>query len=167
MDKNLNEDQLNKRVSELIEILGLKAHPEGGFYKETYRSEEQTKEGKSLMTSIFFLLTSEHVSHFHRIKSDEHWYFHEGSPLTIHLLNEHGREQLKLGSNLNKGEFFHHLVPKNTIFGSSVDEKNGYALVSCVVAPGFEFRDFELFDSAYLLKRYPNEEKIIKKLTFQ
>jgi predicted cupin superfamily sugar epimerase len=160
-------DQLNKRVADIIEFLGLNPHPEGGFYKETYRSTENTVGGRSLLTSIFFLLTSEHVSHFHRIKSDEHWYFHEGSSLTIHLLNENGHEELKLGSNINNGESFHHMVPKNTIFGSSVDEKQGYALVSCVVAPGFDFQDFELFDSAYLLKLYPKEEKIIKRLTFQ
>lgn len=167
MDKNLNEDQLNKSCAELIELLELIPHPEGGFYKETYRSSENTTEGKSLMTSIFFLLTSEHVSHFHRIKSDEHWYFHEGSPLTIHLLNDNGHEELKLGSSLENGESFHHLVPKNTIFGSSVDEEKGYALVSCAVAPGFDFNDFELFDSTYLLKLYPKEERIIKRLTFQ
>jgi hypothetical protein len=167
MDRNLNEDQLNKRFAELIELLELIPHPEGGFYKETYRSSENTAEGKSLMTSIFFLLTSEHVSHFHRIKSDEHWYFHEGSSLTIHLLNDNGHEELKLGSSLENGESFHHMVPKNTIFGSSVDEEKGYALVSCAVAPGFDFNDFELFDSTYLLKLYPKEERIIKRLTFQ
>jgi predicted cupin superfamily sugar epimerase len=167
MDKNSNMDQLNKRVTELIKLLELIPHPEGGFYKETYRSSENTVYGKSLMTSIFFLLTSEHVSHFHRIKSDEHWYFHEGSSLTIHLLNENGHEELKLGSNIENGESFHHMVPKNTIFGSSVEEEMGYALVSCAVAPGFDFKDFELFDSHYLLKLYPKEEKIIKRLTFQ
>lgn len=167
MDKTLNVDQLNKRTLELIEVLGLKSHPEGGFYKETYRSVEKVSGEKTLMTSIYFLLTSEHVSHFHRIKSDEHWYFHEGSSLTIHLLNDKGHQELKLGPNLNNGESFYHLVPKNTIFGSTIDHQSGYALVSCAVAPGFDFRDFELLDSEFLRERYPNDEEIIKKLTIK
>jgi predicted cupin superfamily sugar epimerase len=167
MGKNLNVDQLNKSIEKLIKQFDLQLHPEGGFYKETYRSVEKTNGERSLMTSIYFLLTSQHVSHFHRIKSDEHWYFHEGSTLTIHLLNETGHVELKLGSTFEKGESFHHVVPKNTIFGSSVDSENGYALVSCAVAPGFDFQDFELLDSAYLLEHFPKEAKIIKKLTFQ
>lgn len=167
MDKTLNVDQLNKRTLELIEELDLKPHPEGGFYKETYRSIDSIDDDRSLMTSIYFLLTSDHVSHFHRIKSDEHWYFHEGSSLTVHLLNDKGHEELKLGSNLDKGESFYQMVPKNTIFGSSVDSPNGYALVSCAVSPGFDFRDFELLDSEFLLERYPKEEKIIRKLTLK
>jgi predicted cupin superfamily sugar epimerase len=167
MDKTLNVDQLNKRTLELIEELDLKPHPEGGFYKETYRSIESIEGERSLMTSIYFLLTSDHVSHFHRIKSDEHWYFHEGSSLTVHLLNDKGHEELKLGSNLDKGESYYQMVPKNTIFGSTVDAPKGYALVSCAVAPGFDFRDFELLDSEFLLERYPEEEKIIRKLTFK
>ncbi len=166
-DKTSNVDQLNKEIKLLIEQLDLKPHPEGGFYKETYRSIEQTSGNRSLMTSIYFLLTSQHVSHFHRIKSDEHWYFHAGSALTIHLLNENGHVELKLGSGLDKGESFHHLVPKNTIFGSSIDSENAYALVSCAVAPGFDFQDFELLDSRYLLERFPTENEIIKKLTIE
>lgn len=167
MDKTLNVDQLNKRTLELIEELDLKPHPEGGFYKETYRSIDSIDDDRSLMTSIYFLLTSDHVSHFHRIKSDDHWYFHEGSSLTVHLLNDKGHEELKLGSNFDKGESFYQMVPKNTIFGSSVDTPNGYALVSCAVSPGFDFRDFELLDSEFLLERYPEEEKIIRKLTLK
>jgi predicted cupin superfamily sugar epimerase len=166
MDKILNVDLLNKRIKDLIEQLDLSPHPEGGFYKETYRSIENVDGERSLMTSIYFLLTSQHVSHFHRIKSDEHWYFHEGSALTIHVLNDEGHVQLKLGSNFENGESYHHVVPKNMIFGSSVDSVNGYALVSCSVAPGFDFRDFELLDAEYLLEQFPHQEKIIKKLTF-
>ncbi len=167
MDNNSNMDQLNKRVQELIKQLDLKPHPEGGFFKEKYRSIERTNGDKSLMTSIYFLLTSEHVSHFHRIKSDEHWYFHEGSSLTIHLLKDQNHVELKLGPNLEKGESFYHVVQKNIIFGSTVESDNGYALVSCAVAPGFDFKDFELLDSEYLLENFPEEEMIIRKLTFQ
>jgi predicted cupin superfamily sugar epimerase len=167
MDKNLNVDQLNDKIKSLILTLELKPHPEGGFYKETYRSDVQINGSRSIMTSIYFLLTSENVSNFHRIKSDEHWYFHAGSALTIHILNNGKHTELKLGPNLAQGESFHHIVPKDTIFGSSVDSDNSFSLVSCAVAPGFDFQDFELFKSSELLEQFPKEANIIQKLTFE
>ena len=157
-----------QRISELIEILGLIAHPEGGFYAETYRSTEtlNTSSGKrNLATSIYFLLRSEDVSHFHRIKSDELWFWHEGSTLSIHLLGEKGHEILKLGPVNRSGSSPQHLVKANTIFGSTVDHPDSFALVSCVVAPGFDFRDFELFKADELLLLFPESEEIIRKLT--
>lgn len=152
------------RVKELIEEFGLIQHPEGGWYSETYRSEEKHGE-RSLMTSIYFLLTNDNPSNFHRIKSDEHWYFHEGDALTVHTLDSTGHQEMVLGLDLKKGERPYHLVKANTIFGSSVDTKNGYALVSCAVAPGFDFRDFELFEREELLKDYKEFSEIICKLT--
>lgn len=156
------------RIEELVEKLEMKAHPEGGFYAETYRSdaELETSTGKrSLITSIYFLLRSEDVSHFHRIKSDELWFWHEGSPLSVHLLGEKGHEILKLGPVTKSGFLPQHLVKGNTIFGSSVDEPESYALVSCVVAPGFDFRDFVLFQAEDLIPLFPEAEEIIRKLT--
>jgi predicted cupin superfamily sugar epimerase len=158
-----NEDRINF----LVQNLELLTHPEGGFYKETYRSQESipTKDGdRNLMTSIYFLLTADRVSRFHRIRSDEHWYFHEGSCLTIHLLNNQGHEKLELGPLSEKSKPYH-LVPANTIFGSSIEEQDGYALVSCVVAPGFDFKDFKLFGPEELLQDFPNHSEIIKQLT--
>ncbi|OOG78843.1 cupin domain-containing protein [Algoriphagus sp. A40] len=157
-----------KRIQELVEKLDMKAHPEGGFYAETYRSAQvlETSGGeRNLTTSIYFLLRSEDVSHFHRIKSDELWFWHEGSPLSVHLLGEKGHEILKLGPVDGSGALPQHLVKSDTIFGSSVNEVGSYALVSCVVAPGFDFRDFELFNAEDLLSLFPEAEKIIRKLT--
>jgi predicted cupin superfamily sugar epimerase len=158
-----------KRIQELVEILDLKAHPEGGFYAETFRSDLEVVhtngEKRQLATSIYFLLRSEDVSHFHRIQSDELWFWHEGSPLSVHILGEKGHEILKLGPVTETGARPQHLVKANTIFGSSVDYPESYALVSCVVAPGFDFRDFELFTAADLLPFYPASEEIIQKLT--
>lgn len=159
---------IQARIQELVEKLNMHPHPEGGFYAETYRahSEIETENGKrQLITSIFFLLRSQDVSHFHRIKSDELWFWHEGSPLSVHLLAENGHEILKLGPVDGSGTFPQHLVTANTIFGSSVDKPNSYALVSCVVAPGFDFRDFELFQTDDLLPLFPEAEEIIRKLT--
>ena len=153
-------------IESIVKKLNLLPHPEGGFYSETYRSEI-TIPGKDrkLMTSIYFLLTSENVSKFHRIKSDELWFFHDGSPLLVHTLTENGHIQTKVGNNIFENETPYFLVPKDTIFGSSVLDENSYSLVSCVVSPGFEFSDFELFSFNDLIKIFPLNEDIIRKLT--
>ena len=158
---------MTKHIQEIINQLEMKPHPEGGFYKETYRSEELCLNGtRNLKTVIYFLLRSEDVSHFHRIKSDEMWYYHAGSPLIVHSIDDQGiyKEQ-KVGINFSEGEIPQYLVPKNTIFGSTVLEKDSYSLVSCSVSPGFDFEDFELFKQADLLEQFPLHHKIISKLT--
>lgn len=157
-----------ERIQELVESLKMRVHPEGGFYAETYRADSdiETESGKrQLITAIFFLLRSEDVSHFHRIQSDELWFWHEGSPLSVHILGEKGHEILKLGPANDSGTLPQHLVMSKAIFGSSVDHPNSYALVSCVVAPGFDFEDFELFKTEDLLPLFPEAEEIIRKLT--
>lgn len=158
---------MNKQIQEIINLLDLKPHPEGGFYKETYRSSELClNETRSLKTVIYFLLRSEDVSHFHRIKSDEMWYYHAGSPLIVHSIDEQGNyKEQKLGINFSEDEIPQYLVPKNVIFGSSVLEKDSYSLVSCSVSPGFDFEDFELFKQADLLDQFPLHQEIISKLT--
>lgn len=160
---------VKSRISDLIESLQLKAHPEGGFYSETFRSAHtiRNKENgeRNLMTAIFFLLRSEDVSHFHRIQSDELWFWHEGSPLTIHTLGEEGHQMMKLGPVSPSGSSPYFLVPGKTIFGSTVDQSESYSLVSCVVAPGFDFSDFELFQAEDLISLFPDHEEIIRKLT--
>ncbi|URZ03059.1 cupin domain-containing protein [Clostridium felsineum] len=157
-----------------IKNLDMIAHPEGGFYKEVYVSEENitARDLKSdfeglriLWTSIYFLLQDGEVSNFHRLKSDEMWYYHSGSPLTIYMISPEGMlitEQL--GLNIAQGEKPQVLVPKNYIFGSAMNNK-GYALVGCMVSPGFEFRDFELFKRRELLEKYPQYKETIFKLT--
>jgi predicted cupin superfamily sugar epimerase len=150
----------------LVEQLDLLPHPEGGFYRETYRSEMQLENhDRSLMTSIFFLLTDTNISRFHRITADECWYFHAGNPIVVHTLDENGHHEFILGNDAAKGQLPFYLVKGGTIFGSSVLDDKGYGLVSCAVAPGFDFRDFELFDTETLLNQFPNHEVIIRKMT--
>lgn len=154
-----------QKAQEYIEKLGLLPHPEGGFYNETYRSSGKIGD-RNLMTAIYFLITSNNISRFHRIKSDEIWYFHDGSPLSVHTLDkDYGHQIHKVGLDLSKGESPQLLVQANTIFGSSLDEKDAFSLVSCTVAPGFDFADFELFSTEDLLEQFPNNEEIIKKMT--
>ncbi|WP_343604057.1 cupin domain-containing protein [Fluviicola sp.] len=156
-----------QRAQEIIRAFDLKSHPEGGFYYETYRSSD-TLPGKNrqLLTSIYFLITGDSCSRFHRIQSDECWYFHEGSPLQVHsLLPDGSHEITELGLNLEQGEVPFHVVPARTIFGSHLKNNEGYAFVSCAVAPGFDFEDFELYTAEELLKDYPQHPAIIEKLT--
>lgn len=157
------------RVKELVRTFELEQHPEGGWYKEVYRStlEHSTKHGeRNLLTSIYFLLSSENQSHFHKIESDEIWFYHEGSPLSVHTITPDGEYKiLKVGLNLENGEQPQVLVPKGTIFGSTVDEPNSYSFVSCAVAPGFDFEDFYLHTRAELFVEYPQHKEIINRLT--
>lgn len=160
-----------------VSKLGLTPHREGGYYKETFHSTEMTSdqeltvnfEGKrKLYTSIYFLLTSKDISHFHRLKSDELWYYHAGSPLTIHIIDEKGEyKDIKLGLNLDNGEVPQALVPKNSIFGSSVMDEDTFSLVGCMVSPGFEYKDFELFTQSELLLKYPQHKDIIRKMAYE
>ena len=155
---------MQNQIQQLIKKFNLLPHPEGGWYTETYRSKENVGD-RSLLTSIYFLLTSDNVSRFHRIKSDELWYFHQGSAVTVHTLNENGHTAHQLGNDIENGEQPYLLVKANTIFGSSLDAPESYALVSCAVAPGFDFRDFELFTKEELLKDYQEHEEVIDRLT--
>jgi predicted cupin superfamily sugar epimerase len=153
-------------IEKYIEMLQLEKHPEGGYFKEVYRSVDNLEsKPRSLLTSIYFLLTSENVSRFHRIQSDELWYYHAGSPLIVHTLDEMGHHKNLIGNNIQNGELPYFCVPKKTIFGSTVLEENSFSLVSCAVAPGFDFEDFELFTEKELLEIFPQHQDIIHQLT--
>lgn len=157
------------KAQDWINYLELAPHPEGGFYNSTYRSNLTTacpQGERPLYTSIYFLLRSEDVSHFHRLQSDEIWYFHGGSSLTVHMITQEGQyQEVALGLAIEKGEVPQFNVPKHTIFGSSVKAANTFSLVGCMVSPGFDFADFELFNQQELLEEYPEYQEIIKKLT--
>lgn len=156
-----------------IDNLNLQPHPEGGFYKETYRSEEILADNlpsrfqgpRNISTAIYFLLRSADKSLFHRIKSDELWHFHAGGTLNIYVLSHLGLITHKLGSNLAEGDVLQVAIPANYWFGATVLEKESYTLSSCTVAPGFDFQDFELAEQANLLREFPIHQEIIMKLT--
>lgn len=152
-----------------IQMLDMVPHVEGGYYKECLLSSDPlNQEGvspKTLWSSIYFLLQTGEVSNFHRLKSDEVWYFHSGAPLTIYMISPEGElSSHQLGLDISKGELPQVLVPKGYIFGSAQNEE-GYSLVGCMVAPSFSYEDFELFERKELLERYPQHKTIIEKLT--
>lgn len=154
-----------------INHLELAPHAEGGFFKEVYHASEtlttNDKKLRSYYTSIYFLLNHESPSRFHRLASDEIWYYHAGDTLTIHLIYPAGSYQkVLLGKAVEKGEVLQFAVPKGVIFGSNVEDDAHYALVSCMVSPGFDYHDFELFTQEELLRNYPQHETIIHKLAY-
>lgn len=156
-----------------ITHLDMAAHPEGGYFKQSFVSPEKIRLAahtaeRNLYTSIYFLLRSQDISHFHRLKSDELWYFHTGNAVTVHILDADGNYRAeKLGVDLAAGERPQVLVQKGSIFGSTVDAENTFSLVGCMVSPGFDFADFELLKQAELLKLYPQQEQIVKRLAYE
>ena len=158
----------------LITGLGLTEHPEGGYFKETYRSQRSSsaalgrdiKVSRNLATSIYFLFPSDEVSCWHRLRSDEIWYFHCGAPLTVYLIDPAGTlTEFRLGLDLANGELPQVVIPAGSIFGARVNQPESFTLVGCVVAPGFDFADFELLDPEQLLVAHPEHEAVIKSLT--
>jgi predicted cupin superfamily sugar epimerase len=134
-------------------------HPEGGWFKETYRSGIKQKfpgfeSDRNLATSILFMLSSGNFSTWHTIKSDEIWYHQYGANLIVHCIYPDGKYQ-KVNLGVGENAQLQFVVPAGTLFGSTVTEKNTFAVVGCMVAPGFDFNDFEMPSYDSLLKKYP------------
>lgn len=164
----------NQTVQKIVEQLDLLPHPEGGFFKESYRSIELIEQAhlpnrfsgnRNFSTAIYFLLTSGNFSAFHRIQQDEVWHFYEGAPLNVHVITPEGKyTKYKVGS-LNQGLKPQLVVPKGCWFASNIDEEDSYTLVGCTVAPGFDFADFELAKKDELSNLFPEHTDIINQLT--
>jgi len=149
---------------EIISKLELLPHPEGGYYREMYRSDEtiDTPQGKrNVCTAIYYLLENKDKSNFHRIKSDECWFFHQGNALEIFVLDNATLKTITLGNDIMNGELPQAIIPANCWFASKVKNESGFALVSCTVAPGFDFRDFEMADRQKLLQEFPKQRELI------
>jgi len=156
-------------AKDLIDALQLIPHPEGGFYRESYRNSESiiTAENntRNINTAIYYLLDNADKSHFHRIKSDELWFFHQGNPLEIVFIKDSCIHVITLGNDISNGEVPQAVIPANIWFGSKVKDAKGYSLVSCAVAPGFDFEDFEMAERKNLLELYPDLRKAIEEFT--
>lgn len=160
-------------IKTIVQQLGLQPHPEGGFYRETYRSADKMqpvhsgyKGNRNCSTCIYFMLTSDSFSAFHRIRQDEIWHFYKGLPVGIHMISKEGLySMIRLGSDFEKGEIPQFIVPGGTWFASEVLAENGYALTGCTVSPGFDFADFEMGNRQKLIDSYPHEAEIIRRLT--
>lgn len=156
-------------VETLIRELRLDAHPEGGFFRETWRSSVVDARGRAAGTLIYFLLPQGHVSRLHRIDADEGWHLYSGGPLEIYEFDEadpgDALRVTTLGTDLARGERPQHVVPAGRWFGAACATGTDYALVGCSVAPGFEFARFELGNRSELETRFAQHRALIRRLT--
>jgi len=161
-------------TNQLIQKYNLQPHREGGWYKQTYKSNEEIDAdalperfgaNRAFSTAIYFLLEKGNFSAFHRIKSDECWHFYAGDPLVIYVIDQNGELKISsLGNDLEKGHLFQYVVPANCWFASRPAPGSEYCFVGCTVSPGFEFEDLELADQTELSVMYPQHRSIIKEL---
>lgn len=166
---------MNTEIEKLIQKLELQPHPEGGYFKETYRSEgfiPKDSLGKAYTgprnysTCIYFLLTSDTFSAFHKIQQDEFWHFYKGSSIDLHLISPDGNHsKVVIGNDIENGEIPQFVVPGGYWFGGKVMAKDSYALVGCTVSPGFDFADFTLAEREKLIQEFPQHKGIIEELT--
>lgn len=162
-------------VDSLVKQLNLLPHPEGGYYKETYRSKGKIaqsclssdfKGDRNMATGIYFLIEKGNFSALHKIKSDETWHFYYGNTLEVIEINEQGDLKItQIGPYILEGETFQYTVKANTWFGSRVSKDGVFSFVGCTVYPGFDFNDFELADRAQLIKQFPQHQELIIALT--
>jgi predicted cupin superfamily sugar epimerase len=150
-----------------IKHLNLQPHPEGGFYKEVFRSQQKVLrpgavEEKSACTSIYYLLEGSDYSGFHRIVSDELWYFHKGVPLTIHVIDQQGNHSAHELSDMETGSLSL-VIPGGLWFAAEIASSKGFTLVSCAVAPGFEFAEFEMAKKNEITMLYPLHAMLFNK----
>jgi hypothetical protein len=158
-----------------IDKLQLEPHPEGGFYRETYRAPLQIEKSalpetfhgpRNASTAIYFLIDGENFSAFHRIAADEMWHFYAGSALAVEIIDPAGRHsQILVGSDPDAGEAFQAVVPAGCWFASHVEDGRSFSLVGCTVAPGFDFADFEIAQCTQLVAQYPQHSELIRRLT--
>lgn len=168
-------EYVNMNAKEIIDQLQLKKHPEGGYFKEVYRSAgtipnsaltNDFEGDRNYSTSIYFLLTSEHFSAFHKINQDEIWHFYKGDCLRLHVITQQGEHQVvNIGNNLDKDETLQYVVNAGDWFAAEIPKKDGFALVGCTVSPGFDFKDFTMPTRKELIDVFPEHKKLISRLT--
>jgi len=166
--------RFSDQAEELIDRLSLQPHPEGGWYREIYRSSEiipagslpgRYQSGHCFATSIYYLLRNYDFSSFHRILSDETWHFYLGSPVKLYILHEGKEETILLGDNPGAGHVFQYTVPHGCWFAAEVSVPESFALLGCTVSPGFEFSDFEMASLSQLQEEYGQYATLIRRMT--
>lgn len=165
---------MEQSIETLVEKFGLKPHPEGGYYKETYRASGQIPAAalqgifpgsRNFSTAIYFLLVKNNFSAFHRIKSDECWHFYAGDCLLVHVIHpDGGYELIRLGNDIANDETFQAVVPAGAWFASETAPGGEFSFVGCTVAPGFDFADFELAEADALTRAFPGYGTLIRRL---
>jgi len=158
-----------------VKHLNLVPHPEGGYYRRSYLSEEHLRAehlpqrfqgGRAMGSAIYFLLDKTDISALHRIKSDEIWHFYLGASIQLYLIDAKGKLEIKkLGINPEAGELPQAVIPAGSWFGAKLSDPTSFSLLGCTVAPAFDFNDFEFGKRAELIKLYPAHKAQIEMLT--
>jgi len=168
---------MNSKAKFYIERLQLKKHPEGGYYREVYRSGElifteglprRYSSKRVFSTSIYYLLEGKQHSSFHKLKSDELWHFYDGASILIYILSGKGELKIvRLGNNIADNDHYQVTVEKNNWFAAELADKKSFALIGCTVAPGFEFDDFIPAGKEELSKKFPKYSRLISRLSIK
>jgi hypothetical protein len=159
---------MNDEARTIVNALGLEPHPEGGYYRETFRALclVQAPQGeRAASTVIYYLLPAGTFSAFHRVRSDEHWHHYDGDPVELHTIDPDGAHAVALlGRDFARGE-----RPQSTVragvWQAALPIGSRFALCGCTVAPGFEFGDFEMPSRAELQAALPNHHALVARLT--
>lgn len=161
-------------AAQWVSALSLLPHPEGGFFKETYRSSDTIPAGlfgerfsgpRNVCTGIYYLLEAGDFSAFHRIKSDEMWHFYAGGALDLHVLDHEGHRVVTLGRDVTRGEVLQCVVPAGAWFAATPTQTSAFSLLGCTVSPGFDFADFEMANASELAKLYPTSLEVVARFT--
>jgi uncharacterized protein len=167
----------NMKAEQIIEKLDLKPLPgEGGYYRETYRSERvdapatifgiNSTDPRVISTAIYYLVTADSFSALHRIESDEVFHFYSGDPVEMIQIDLTGKlTRYILGPDILNGETPQVVVRKGTWQGLKLKDDGSWALMGTTVSPGFEFQDFELGDRDKLIKKFPHYREDIENYT--
>jgi predicted cupin superfamily sugar epimerase len=129
-------------AEDIIRLLDLRPHPEGGHYRETFRDPQIAGNGRSASTAIYFLLKAGELSRWHRVDAAEVWHWYAGAPLLLAIVESGSRTAIRLGTDLAAGERPQAVVPAKA--WQQALSLGAWTLVGCTVAPGFEFAGFEL-----------------------
>jgi len=166
---------MNGRAKYWIEKLELERHPEGGYFRQTYKAALVVPKSalpagfagaRAASTAIYFLLEGENFSAFHRLRSDEVWHFYAGDPLVVQVIEPEGKcSSILLGRDPEARQVLQAVVPAGCWFASHVGDWNSFAVVGCTVAPGFDFADFEMGKREELVRTYPQHRALIERLT--
>ncbi len=161
---------IDKSANYWVQNLAMRAHPEGGYFVEVYRSPEKIRQSslpqrfkgdRSFSTSIFYLLERGDFSAFHRIASDETLHFYAGGPLDVHVLDSGSHTLLTLGHDLQQGQHLQRTIKAGAWFAATPRRESPYCLIGCTVAPGFEFVDLEIASRESLVREYPQYSEIV------
>lgn len=175
--KNVLEAHMScPTADEIIQMLQLvPLEPEGGYFKEVYRSDETIEKSalpkrfpgnRTTSTSIYYMLKKGMKSTAHRLKSDEVWHFYLGGPLTLVEITPDGQvKKTVMGQDVKNGHVLQYVFRRGTVFGAYLNEGAEYALIGATVAPGFEYEDFEMPSKKQLLEEFPHAVEAIDLLT--